>query len=321
MTDASDGLPELVAPMLAAAGDPPENPAGWAFEFKWDGVRAVVATGAGRLQTRGRSASDVTACYPELRALAGSRSMVLDGEIVAMGPTGRPSFAALQRRMHVARPTAGLLAQTPVHYVVFDLLHLDDTPLLTAPYLRRRAVLAELELPTGVLAPPHFTDVTGAQMLGAARSEAMEGVIAKRVDSTYRPGVRSPAWVKTALRQTQEVVVVGSTPGTGHRSATFGALVLGAHRDGQLRHIGQVGTGFSDRQLAELKATLRPLRAPRCPLSDVPPEIVRTARWVEPQLVGEVEYRQWTVDGKLRAPVWRGLRPDVAPDQVHAPPW
>lgn len=315
-----DGLPAVVAPMLAAAGDPPENPDGWAFEFKWDGVRVVAAVGAGELQTRGRSAHDVTACYPELRALAGSRSMVLDGEIVAMGDTGRPSFAALQRRMHVARPAAGLLAQTPVHYVVFDLLHLDDNSLLAAPYLQRRTLLAELELPTGVLVPPHFTDVTGTRMLGAAEAEDMEGVVAKRVDSAYRPGLRSPAWVKAALRQNQEVVIVGSTPGTGHRSATFGALVLGARRDGRLRHIGQVGTGFSDRQLAELEATLRPLQVTRCPLVDAPREIARTARWVEPRLVGEVEYRQWTVDGKLRAPVWRGLRPDVTPDEVQAPP-
>lgn len=315
-----DGVPELVAPMLAVAGDPPENPDGWSFEFKWDGVRAVVATGSGGLQTRGRSAQDITACYPELRALVGSRRMLLDGEIVAMGPTGRPSFAALQRRMHVARPTAGLLAQTPVHYVVFDLLQLDDTSLLSAPYLQRREVLAELELPAGVLTPPHFTDVTGPQLLTAARAEDMEGIVAKRLDSAYRPGVRSPAWVKTALRHSRHVVVAGWTPGTGHRGATFGALVLGAHRDGQLRHIGQVGTGFSDRQLGELAATLRPLEVTRCPLHGVAREVARTARWVTPRLVGEVEYRQWTVDGKLRAPVWRGLRPDVAPGQVHAPP-
>lgn len=314
------GPPGLVAPMLAVAGDPPEHAAGWAFEFKWDGVRAVVATGAGGLQTRGRSARDVTASYPELRALAGRRQLVLDGEIVAMGPTGRPSFAVLQHRMHVARPTAGLLAQAPVHYVVFDLLHLDDTSLLTAPYRRRRGLLAELELPAEVLAPPHFTDVTGPQMLDAARAEDMEGVVAKRLDSTYRPGVRSAAWIKTALRHTQDVVVAGWTPGTGRRSATFGALVLGAHRDGRLCHIGQVGTGFSDRQLGELVATLRPLKVARCPLHDLAREIAGTARWVAPRLVGEVEYRQWTADGKLRAPVWRGLRSDVQPEDVHAAP-
>ncbi|MPZ65870.1 MAG: DNA ligase [Pseudonocardiaceae bacterium] len=306
--------------MLAVAGDPPENPAGWAFEFKWDGVRAVVATGAGGLQTRGRSARDVTASYPELRALAGRRRMVLDGEIVAMGPTGRPSFAVLQQRMHVARPTVGLLAQAPVHYVVFDLLHLDDTSLLTAPYRQRRELLAELGLPAGVPAPAHFTDVTGPQMLGAARAEDMEGIVAKRLDSTYRPGVRSPAWIKTALRQTQDVVIAGWTPGTGHRWPTFGALVLGAHRDGQLCHVGQVGTGFSDRQLTELITTLRPLEVAHCPMHDVPREIARTASWVDPRLVGEVEYRQWTAVGKLRAPSWRGLRPDLQPNGVHAPP-
>lgn len=313
----SDGPPDLVAPMLAAAGEPPEETAGWAFEFKWDGVRAVVATGAGGLQAWGRSARDVTASYPELRALAGQRRMVLDGEIVAMGPNGRPSFAVLQHRMHVSRPTAGLLARAPVHYVVFDLLHLDDASLLTAPYRQRRELLAELELPTGVLVPAHFTDVTGPQMLDAAHTEDMEGVVAKRLDSTYRPGARSPGWIKTALRQTRDVIIAGWTPGTGHRWPTFGALVLGAHRDGQLRHIGQVGTGFSDRQLGELIATLRPLEVARCPLHDVPPEIVRTASWVEPRLVGEVEFRQWTADGKLRAPSWRGLRPDVQPGQVR----
>lgn len=305
--------------MLATAGDPPDNPDGWAFEFKWDGVRAVVASGAGGLQTRGRSASDITACYPELRALAGSRRMLLDGEIVAMGPTDRPSFPRLQQRMHVSRPTAGLLARTPVHYVVFDLLQLDDTALLGTPYGQRRELLAGLELPAGVLAPPHFTGVTGAQMLAAARAEDMEGVVAKRLDSAYRPGARSPAWVKSALWRTQEVVVAGWTPGTGHRATTFGALVLGAHRDGALHHIGQVGTGFSDRQLGELAAALRPLEAARCPLHGVARQLARTARWVTPRLVGEVEYRQWTIDGKLRAASWRGLRPDLQPGQVHAP--
>ncbi|MQA13090.1 MAG: DNA ligase [Pseudonocardiaceae bacterium] len=306
--------------MLAAAGDPPQHPDGWAFEFKWDGVRAMVATGAGGVRTRGRSAPDITASYPELRALAGRRRMLLDGEIVALGPGGRPSFALLQRRMHVERPTAGLLAEAPVHYVVFDLLHLDDAALLTEPYLRRRALLAELELPTGVLAPPHFTDVTGPDMLAAARAEDMEGTVAKRLDSTYRPGVRSHAWIKTALRHTQEVVIAGWTPGTGRRAATFGALVLGAHRDGLLRHIGQVGTGFADRELGQLLTTLRGLEVAQCPLDGVPREVARTARWVTPRLAGEVEYRQWTAEGRLRAPSWRGLRPELQPGQVHAPP-
>jgi len=306
--------------MLATAGDPPENSAGWAFEFKWDGVRAVVATGAGAVRTRGRSTHDITACYPEVRALTGTRPMLFDGEIVAMTAAGRPSFALLQRRMHVANPTSRLLAQVPVHYVVFDLLHLDDRSLLTAPYQRRRALLAELELPAGLLVPPHFPGATGPEMLAVAKAEDLEGVLAKRLDSTYRPGVRSPAWIKTALRQTQEVVVAGWTPGTGGRAATFGALVLGAHRDGQLHHIGQVGTGFSDRHLRELSAVLRPLEVAQCPLHDVPREIARTARWVTPTMVGEVEYRQWTTDGRLRAPSWRGLRPNFQPAQVHAPP-
>ncbi|MDQ3886449.1 MAG: non-homologous end-joining DNA ligase [Actinomycetota bacterium] len=306
--------------MLATAGDPPENPAGWAFEFKWDGVRAVVATGAGEVQTRGRTAHEITSSYPELRALAGPRRMLLDGEIIAMGEAGRPSFALLQRRMHVARPTARLLAQVPVHYVVFDLLHLDDTSLLSAPYLRRRELLAGLELPAEVQAPGHFTDVTGAKMLAVAEAEDLEGVLAKRLDSTYRPGVRSPVWIKTALRRTQEVVITGWTLGTGRRAATFGALVLGAHRDGRLHHVGQVGTGFSERQLRELMAVLRSLEVATCPLPDVPREIARIARWVRPVMVGEVEYRQWTPDGRMRAPSWRGLRSDLQPTQVHTPP-
>lgn len=317
-------LPGPVAPMLAVAGDPPAG-AGWAVEFKWDGVRAVTAVAGERVRANSRLGNDVTEGYPELAglgALLDGRPALLDGELVALDTAGRPDFGLLQHRMHVRRPPAELVARIPVAYLVFDLLALDGRSLLAQPYDRRRDVLDGLGLDAArVRVPPSTTDVPAAQLLEVARAHGLEGVVAKRRTARYEPGRRSPAWVKTALLHTQEVVIGGWTAGEGRRSATFGALLLGAYdAEGQLRYLGHVGTGFTEAALAALMARLEPLATTRSPFDDeVPRPQARRARWVRPELVGEITYRNLTHDRRLRAASWRGLRADKTPAQARLP--
>lgn len=320
------GPPEVVLPMLAVAGPTPTG-AGWAFEFKWDGVRAVTAVGGGEVRVASRNGNDVTHSYPELAVLgdllAGHRA-VLDGEIVALGPDGRPWFSLLQQRMHVQRPSGVLLTRVAVTYYLFDLLWLDGQTLVDQPYQRRRARLDEL-VPRGatprIWVPQYYADISGAQLLEVAGEHGLEGVVAKRLASRYEPGRRSAAWVKTALMRTQEVVVGGWKPGEGRRAGTIGSLLLGAHdQAGRLVYVGHVGTGFSDRVLRDLRTRLRELERPGSPFdTPVPREHARYAHWVDPVLVGEVEYRTLTAEGRLRHSAWRGLRPDKTPDEVRLP--
>jgi bifunctional non-homologous end joining protein LigD len=223
--------------------------------------------------------------------------------------------------MHVRHPAPDLQARIPVSFYAFDVLHLDGRSLLAAPYDERRARLGELRPVGRVLIPPSFSDVDGAQLLEIARGHGLEGVVAKRRAARYEPGRRSPAWVKTALVRTLEVLIGGWTPGEGRRARTFGSLLLGAYDgDGHLRYLGHVGTGFTDAVLGRLLAQLTPLVRPTSPFDEtVPREHARHARWVEPVLVGEVEYRLITRDGRLRHASWRGLRADRAADEVILP--
>jgi bifunctional non-homologous end joining protein LigD len=315
-------LPEPVMPMLATAGRVPHGP-GWAFEFKWDGVRAVVAAAGDQVQLTSRLGNDVTAGYPELAgigAVTGGRPVLLDGEIVVLDKAGRPNFGLLQDRMHVRNPSPELRARLPVSFYAFDVLHLDGSSLLASPYDERRARLVALGPAARVLVPPAFTDVDGDQVLAVAQQHGLEGIVAKRRAARYEPGRRSPGWIKTALVRTQEVLVGGFTAGEGRRTGAFGSLLLGAYADGALRYLGHVGTGFSDAVLDDLTARLRRLTRPTSPFDEVVPrEHARKARWVEPVLVGEVEYRLVTRDGRLRHASWRGLRPDRTPESVTMP--
>jgi len=310
-------LPGPVSPMLATVGSVPEG-AGWAFEFKWDGVRAVVGVGGGEVRAMSRNDRDVTGSYPELLGLRDlvSRPVLLDGELVALDGQSRPDFGRLQARMHVAAPSAELLRSRPVLFYVFDLLYLDG-PLIGRPYLERRGLLEQLALADGpVRTPPAAVDLGGAAVLEVAREHGLEGVVAKRIESRYEPGRRVRTWIKTALRYTQEVVVCGWNEGEGRRAGTFGALLLGVYDEtgSELRFAGMVGTGFTDRTLHELLALLRAREQPTSPFRDpVPRAYAPRPHWIRPDLVGEVEHRQWSADGRLRHPSWRGLRPDRDP--------
>lgn len=310
--------------MLASPGPLPDG-AGWAFEFKWDGVRAIVTLAAGRLGVASRNGRDITGGYPELADLTealANRRLVLDGELVALAPTGAPSFALLQQRMHVRTPSAGLLARVPVRLYLFDVLYADGDLLTELPYLDRRAVLEDLGLTSGVVRTPDaWWDTPGADLLTAAGQYGLEGVIAKRLTSTYQPGRRSTSWIKVPLNTTTEVIVAGWHPGEGRRHGMIGSLLLGMRDSaGQLHYVGNVGTGFTQAALVELERQLQRLRRATAPfVTQIPREYARDAVWVEPDLVGEVVYRTWTPDRRLRHPSWRGLRADRTADEVRLP--
>jgi bifunctional non-homologous end joining protein LigD len=294
--------------------------------MKWDGIRAIARCRDGDCRFYSRNKRDLSGSFPELTAaladLGERGELILDGEIVAPDPrTGAPSFGRLQRRMHVVSPSAELLRGFPAQYLAFDVLAADDEVLLNLPYAERRERLAELALDRPLArTPPHYMDVDPDLLMEVAREHGLEGIVAKRLDSAYYPGRRSPLWIKTPLRRTTEVVVAGWLPGTGRFSTTFGSLALGAYDDhDQLVHIGNVGTGWTMHDRRALQARLNELSRPDTPFDVPPPRVVAaSAHWVEPVLVANIEYREATPEG-LRHPSWRGLRPDKTPHEAKMP--
>ncbi len=319
-----DALP-VVSPMLATPEQPTTFGAstGWAFEMKWDGVRILsyLAGGAGKLMSRrGR---DDTIVYADVLPALEARNVadaILDGEMVVADADGRPSFGLLQNRMNLTRPADVERAARvwPAQYMVFDLLRLNGEMLLGRSYDDRRALLEQLfaDVPGSRLQVPPMIDGDVHTALKVAEDLRLEGVVAKRRASRYEPGRRSHDWVKLKLQQTQEIVIAGWRPGQGRRDGTIGSLLMGVPDEHGLHYVGRVGSGLDERSLAELARLLTPLARDTPPLYDVPREDARDARWVEPELVGEVSYGELTGPGRLRHPVWRGLRPDKAPDHV-----
>jgi bifunctional non-homologous end joining protein LigD len=303
-----------IPPMLATLGTLPAG-GGWAYEYKWDGVRAVIYVTASGVRVLSRNERDVTTAYPDIAgALAGRRTeMVLDGEIVAPDAHGRPSFARLQRRMNVRQPAPALIEEFPLHYNVFDVLHLRGKSLIDAPYTERRERLEALK---DLQVTASFVADSPDAVVEESRKSGLEGVVAKRLDSPYEPGRRSPAWIKAPFIRTQEVVILGFKEGEGRRAGTIGAVLVGLHRGGKLSFAGGVGTGFTDAALHDLQEQLNPLIRATPPVDDVPRRDARGAIWVEPTVVGEVEYRSFTDDGRLRHSSWRGLRPDRRPEEA-----
>jgi len=313
-------MPEKVKPMLARLGDLPAEDSDWGFEIKWDGVRAIFYSEAGHVRIESRNLRDVTAQYPELRALGrelGSHRLVLDGEIVALDERGLPNFGRLQPRMHVTSPAAikRRVADTPIVYMVFDLLHLDGHSTMPLPYRQRREVLDKMDLdgPNWKLSAYHAGD--GEPMLEASKTQGLEGVVAKRLDSPYVPGARNGNWIKVKNHLEQEFVVGGWLPGKGARSASLGSLALGYYDDeGKLKYAGNVGTGFTEQMLAELQRLLEPLRTDKSPFEGrQPPKQTVFAR---PELVAEVRFGEWTRTGTVRHPSFKGLRDDKDPRDV-----
>ena len=295
--------------MLATAGALPVGDH-WAYEVKWDGVRALVALEHGAVRATSRNRNDITAAYPELQALRGPE-VLLDGELVAL-VDGVPDFGALQGRMHVRSPAPALVAGTPVTFVPFDVLHLTGRSLLDASYDERREVLETLALN----APAPFRG-DGQALLDSTRSQGLEGLVAKRRDSRYLPGRRTDAWIKVKNVRRQSAVVCGWKAGAGGRSGQIGSLLLGVPSPAGLVYAGHVGTGFTARTLHQLGELLAPLSRPTSPYDvAVPREHARLARWVEPTLVVDVDFTAWTRDGRLRHPSYKGIRNDLDPAQV-----
>lgn len=308
--------------MLARSGPLPVQDGRWVYELKWDGVRAIAHVETGDLRLVSRNDRDVTVAYPEIAPLAAALSAhpcVLDGELVALDVAGRPSFGALQRRMHVRDPAQvrRLVSQVPVTYLAFDLLRLDGADLMSRPWRERRDLLESLDLRGPAWGTPPVFPGDGAEVLAASRQQGLEGVVAKRVDAPYEPGRRSESWVKVKNLRTQEVLLGGWQPGAGRRSGGIGSLLLGVPGPGGLEYAGHVGTGFTVAMLADLADLLRPLAHDASPfVTPVPRPRVRDAHWVRPEVVGEVVFSEWTNDGRLRHPAWRGLRPDKTPAEV-----
>jgi bifunctional non-homologous end joining protein LigD len=309
--------------MLAVAGElPPRGEdAAWGYEFKWDGVRALAAVRDGRLGLWARSGTEITTRYPELSRLPDALThadVVLDGEVVALDRRGRPDFGLLQNRMHRTggSDVARLAAADPVTYLVFDVLAVAGRSLLDRPYEARRERLEDLDAAGQRWVTTPWFRGGGADVHVASRDNGLEGVVAKRLDSPYRPGVRAPEWRKVKHVRMQSVVVGGWRPGKGRRSGGVGSLLVGVHDDeGRLVYAGHVGTGFTDAALRELAGLVTARRTP--PFAEaVPREVARDARWVEPDLVGEVAFAAWTADGRMRHPAWRGLRDDLDVDDV-----
>jgi bifunctional non-homologous end joining protein LigD len=306
-----------VQPMLATAGKLPTEP-GWAYEFKWDGVRTLVDASAAGLTLTSRLGNDVTAAYPELAGLAGvADDVLLDGEVV-MFVAGRPSFSALQNRMHVRRSTDArrLAAQAPVTYLVFDVLRLYGVDLTGRPFAERRATLERLEVAGAHwTTSPLFDD--GPATLQAATENGLEGVVAKRLTSAYRPGYRTAEWVKVRFSHRQEFVVGGWEHGEGGRAGGIGSLLLGVYEGDRLVYAGQVGTGFTAAALRAMERRLRPTVVPAMPFESMPPDVRgRPITWVRPETVVEVEFGQWTPDGRLRFASYQGIREDKRPEDV-----
>jgi bifunctional non-homologous end joining protein LigD len=313
-------MPERIEPMWAKLGGLPPDRDEFAYEIKWDGIRAVAQLDRGHLELTGRNGTDYRPRYPELRGLGGalgSQRAIVDGEIVAFDANGHPSFERLQMRMHLSSEAAAQRRSrdVPVVYVAFDLLWLDGHSTLGLPYRDRRRLLAELDLEGPSWRVPAHHEGDGAALLAATKEQGLEGIVAKRLDSIYEPGRRSGAWIKVKNTLRQEVVIGGWSPGEGTRAGGLGAICAGVHdEEGDLRYVGKVGTGFSVETLALVQRELEPLRRETSPFVGRQPP--RGTVFVEPRLVADVELREWTRSGTLRASSFLGLRPDIDPGSV-----
>lgn len=297
-------MTDLPAPMLATAAEqlPPDSDA-WAYEMKWDGYRAIVEVTDGALRIVSRRGNDLTARYPELAGLADAVDLdvVLDGELVVLDETGRPSFQELQQH------------EAPAAYLCFDVLRLDHRDVTSLAWRERRALLERLALSSDRYQTPPAIVRDGARTARTARALGLEGVVAKRVDSPYLPGKRSSAWRKVRFTERQELVVGGWLPGEGRLAGTVGSLLVGYYDTDALVYAGRVGSGLDDAARDLLAGRL--VRRDTTPFAPPVPRLV-DAVWVEPDVVAEVRFSEWTTDGVLRQPVFLGLRDDKPPHDV-----
>jgi bifunctional non-homologous end joining protein LigD len=297
-------------PMLATPGPVERLTASqYAFEGKFDGYRLLVQIERGGMRLQSRSGRDVTGEYPQLESLVTALSghdVILDGEVVALDSAGLPSFGAMQNRIRTTR----------IEFWAFDILRLDGRSLLKVKYRDRRRLLETLAVETDLIVPQLLSG-DGREALAFSNEQKWEGVVAKKWESTYQPGHRSAAWIKDKNWLTQDVVIGGWRVGNGGRSSGIGALLVGIPGPDGLRFAGRVGTGFSERELARLKDILLPLQADESPFTArLSGPDAKGVSYVRPELVGEVRFAEWTSEGRLRHPSWRGLRPEMRPADV-----
>ena len=327
-------MPRRLEPMLAKPGAVPESDADdWAYEIKWDGVRVLGYAEDGEWCMLSRRLEDVSARYPELEPIAGAlagRRAILDGEVVALDPEGRPRFQLIQSRMGLTSPAAvkARIKEVPVDYVIFDLLHLDGHCVRELPYLERRELLEGLGLDGPRWRTPRYRQDGGADLLEAARRQGLEGLVAKRCDSPYRPGKRSGEWIKTRVWRRQEFVIGGYIPGEGRRTKRVGSLLVGYYdkraseldkgERQELRFAGGVGSGLNEKQIDFLTRELRERERADSPFDVGKPAgpKARFAVWCEPELVCDVSWTEWTNEGTLRQPAFKGMRDDKDPREV-----
>jgi bifunctional non-homologous end joining protein LigD len=301
-------------PMLATSADHPFTREGWLFELKYDGIRAFVSLAGDQVRITGRRGNDETGHYPEAQAIRTgihARQAVVDGELVVLDADGKPSFERMQQRMNVTRDVdiRRVAAEHPVTFIAFDLLELDVRDLQSTELRIRKKTLRETIVDSPNILFAAHVERDGQSLFDVARDSGIEGIVAKRADSLYRPGTRSPEWIKIKSWRDQSCVIAGYTAGRGRRTNQLGALILAVLDGTRLVHCGQVGTGFDEKTLRDLRDRLKPLEVTKCAL-DVTPKTSEPATWVKPELVCEVRYASWTRDNILRHPAYRRLRPD-----------
>lgn len=296
-------LPDF-EPMLASRLVEPFDDERWWFEVKWDGYRAIVGAEDGAIRARSRRGIDLLGPFPEIASVEIPDGVVIDGEVVAFDDEGIPSFSLLQRRTGFRGSGTG--ARTGVNLVVFDVLF-HGAAVVDLPYEERRELLSSLELAAPIVVPDP-TPTTGVSLFTAVKARGIEGVVAKRLGSRYQPGRRSDDWRKISVRHTLRAVVGGYLPGDGGRSSTFGSVLVGLHHPRGLRWIGAVGSGFTESSLQAFHGALTQIERETSPFVDevVVPGPARPV-WVEPAIVINVEYKEWTHDDHLRAPVYKGI--------------
>jgi bifunctional non-homologous end joining protein LigD len=301
-------------PMLATLAEDIPRGVGWIFEVKWDGYRAIAKISGGEATLTSRNGNDLTGRFPnvakEVAKAVKTPDAVLDGEVCALDEAGRSSFSAMQQGK----------AGTPLVFYVFDVLEVEGEPLVDRPLAERRKRLEKLldKRNRCVRLSEAFDD--GAALLEAAEEQGLEGIVAKRLDSRYIQGKRTRDWLKIKTHGEQEFVIAGFTKGTGRRASSFGSLVLGYYRGDELVYAGNVGTGFNSKEIEKLLDKLRPLKRATSPFAEVPkmPKVRKSdVIWVEPKLVCEVEFAEWTHDGRLRSPSYKGLREDKRAEEVR----
>ena len=322
-------LPRTIQPMLAVLGWEPFDSPSHIFEVKWDGVRALAFVEAGKVRLQDRYLRDMTGQYPELQGLGQQvlgGGTVLDGEIVALDETGRPDFSRLRERLVAWDPEEArkLANRTPVTFQTFDVLYWEGRPVMDYPLWRRKSLLHRITRPAWFLGVPDFVEREGVAFFEAARQHDLEGVMAKERESAYRPGERTSAWLKLKMYQKEEFVIGGFTYGgrwscgkPPRRREPFASLLLGLYdRQGELRCVGEVAGNFTEAGIQETAGLLDALVSRGCPFREEP-HVQRLVFWCRPELVASVRFAEWTRRGRLRFPVFEGLRPDMPPSSCR----